>query len=242
MHRYMKEILSISFSSDELMDAVNFILFHHHGNVDTLYKNKMNLGYPVLLTTMSCIEIVAALCFGESKNPHHLDCYFDKYMSLVNKTYGLKFDNFGSSSISKSKSSHNPLADVKPHLTNTGRILRESMRNRIAHSGGSLLEIDARQETACYHLSLRIYDNIYTLFVNAYVLFYDYTKSLNCLHSALEADPEFRHHFQRNVCTMWIKLHRLRKSLSDVLENSKLPVIHHEYPSLLQKLNEILKQ
>ncbi len=221
-------------------------LRHHHSNADHLELLGENLGYPVLLLVMSAIEFVASIRFRKAKrtDPNPVDEYFHQYMNRVDHRYGRMYEsNLRSVSIDADLLL---LKESERSYTNIGTILRESMRNRISHSCGSILEIDARNEMRKDHLELRRAQGFTNLFVHAYVLHRDYRRSLSYLYEDLSDSDSLRRSVQANLGREWARIRLSAKAVDEVLAKPDeqiqiLPPSLDGLPagSTLQKLQEI---
>ena len=234
----------LEWTSDDLIYAVEqVLLIHHHGNVRTLQDEGLNLGYPVLLTVMAAIELVASLCFDEDKDVKQVDKFFDQYLSKIDDRYGKRYQQMRV--VSRSSSKPISLKISSRAYTNTGTILREAMRNRIAHSGGSVIEIDSRIENEEQHLLVKRNGGLSTLFIHTYTLFNDYLQSLSDVHKELEQNSSFRHEFQRRLGQTWARIMLMCISVSDALtdEPSRIPSSEgwREFPGndFIQRLNRL---
>jgi len=217
----------LEWTSADLMYAVEqVLLIHHHGNVRTLEQEGLNLGYPVLLTVMAAIELVASLCFDEEKKVKQVDKYFDQYMSKIDDRYGKRYQQMRV--VSRSSSKPISLKISSRVYTNTGTILREAMRNRIAHSGGSVLVIDSRIENQEQHLLVKRNGDLSTLFIHTYTLFNDYLDSLSHVRTEVKQNSFFRHEFQRRLGQAWARIMLMCISVSDALTNESLIISSSE--------------
>jgi hypothetical protein len=211
-------------SADEIKSVLeNRILKHFHGNVEELESMRMNVGYPVLMLTMSALEFVSGIRFRKSRErkepePHHVDEYFAQYMRQIDDRYGKLYST---------KMRRIPIQAAVLSLkqsgapyTNVGTLLRESMRNRLAHSCGSILEIDAREETRHLHLEPRTISRFTNLYVHAYQLYDDYRSSLALLFDDIRKHTAINEVVHRNLCREWARVRLACKAVDEVLAES----------------------
>jgi hypothetical protein len=235
------------FTPEEVKQLLEgLFLWHHHGNVDHLEILGENLGYPVLLTTMSAIQFVASLCFADSQTLDPLDAYFDRYMKRVDERYGIRF-RLNMKRTGKRKSSDKwTLLDSGREYTNTGTILREALRNRLTHSCGSLLEIDARKTMEYLHMAIRrTHPGGYTLFIHAYRLYHDYRESLVHYYNDLSQDRILLRTTTKQLGEEWARIGLMQKAVDEVISDhldASDSDAHVEklvcYEATLQKLQE----
>jgi hypothetical protein len=244
------ETRDLKISVIEVKHILENIFLHHHGNVETLEKLGLNLGYPVLSVTWSAIEFVAGLCSKESPQADFVDEYFQNYMSKVDPRYGTDFSQIKLGIPGKQR--EGTIRCSKPdkrNCTNIGTVLREGMRNRLTHSCGSILEIDSREETRSFHLTIRKPEKRLTLFVHTYTLYHDYRASLLHVYERLDKDSHFfQTTFLPNLGREWARVMIMAESV-DVLLRSYLEkqdsypdtdklIVEHELLSKLESLGQ----
>ena len=188
------------------------LLVHHHSAVDQLELAGANLGYPVLLLIMSALDLVSSLCFDGS---NAIEEYFRLFMSVSDPRYAFRF----STNLKKVKgNTEKRLVESDREYTNIGTVLREALRNRLVHSCGSVLEIDARKSLEHLHLIVRGAPNgPKGLFIHAYRLYWDYRQSLQHLYSKLKADGCLRATVTRNLGREWAHIMLTHDAVSELL-------------------------
>lgn len=206
-----------SFNATEIRFILEgFFLLHHHGNIDTLEQQRLNLGYPVLMLAWSAIEFVASLCSSKDSADDYIHDYFNTYMGRVDPRYLETISNDGLLVPSRDGN-----GKVKTHQekgeANAGDLLRTAMRNRLTHSCGSILEIDSRKETENLHLMIRALPSGYTLFIHTYKLYHDYRSSLDFVYCNLESD-EFREMFISNLGRERARMLLMNDSVDKILQ------------------------
>lgn len=204
------------FDADDIKQVLEgWILYHHHNNIERLEMLGENLGYPVLLLTMTAMDLVASLCSDSSLT---LEDYFDVFMRTINPIYGVRFSP-NLKKVDDRKGKMKTLEESSREYTNMGTIFREALRNRLVHSCGSVLEIDARKSMEHLHMTVRgTHHGSKWLFVHAYRLYHDYRKSLEHLYAKLKTDKCLLKTVRENLGREWAHIMLMENAVSEIIE------------------------